>query len=438
MPMSIQIEPPMYRRLQHPDSFRLLHLERSELEDTWKGAIVEDRLSRYHHATNRPKYVALSYVWGDLTSSVPNEDSVEINFSLSNALAHVLCHASGNGIVDIWIDQISINQCDDQERRQQINLMERIFAEAAEVIGWLGSAFEGSDEAMDDLIMFAGPAGKGASEDRQFQHVVQSRLGKCSSLEYKISYFGQVIYLGTDLRNRMRFLFNLPWFQRRWIAQEVCLASNLRVHCGHRVVLGDQLFRAINVIQSIIVPAAQSWLQKPFRNAFTLLQMRNQVQKTLSGGSHLSFPQVIQALSHLDCIEEQDRVNALLGIVPSSASWFTPSYCESTKLYVDFAIGHMQHFRSLDIIRYAGVVEPLKHRVVVDADKTCLRIARPAEDLPSWVPDWRVQHHSLPILPTGRDTLDRMQSSPAFEVPRSVDNDIDSKRQAFRDLDRTL
>jgi hypothetical protein len=416
MLMSIQMESLMYQRLQHSDSFRLLHLERSELGDTWNGTIVEDRLSRYCNATNGPKYVALSYVWGDPTFDVPNKDSAEINISLSDALAHILCRVSSNGIVDIWIDQTSVNQYDGEERRQQINLMGRIFAEAAEVIGWLGPAFEGSDEAMDDLIMFAGSVEKGSSEDRQFQHVVQSRFGEHSSLVDAISYFGQVVLLGTDLRNRMRLLFNLPWFQRRWIAQEACLASNLRVHCGHRSVSGDQLFRAINVVQTMIVPAAQSWLQKPFRNAFILLQMRNQVQKSLKGGSGLSFPQVIQAFSHLDCREDKDRVNALLGIVPSSASWFTPRYCPAPKLYVDFAIGHMQHFRSLDIIRYAGIMEPLEHRFVVDADKTRFRIFRPAEDLPSWVPDWRVQHHSLPLISTGRDALDRMQSSPAFEA----------------------
>ena len=51
-------------------------------------------------------------------------------------------------MVPLWIDQVSINQTDDSERKCQVQVMAKTFAQAHVVIGWLGDTSCDSDIAL--------------------------------------------------------------------------------------------------------------------------------------------------------------------------------------------------------------------------------------------------------------------------------------------------
>lgn len=412
MNMSQKAESLLYPPLQHHDSFRLLKLKSSACESEWTATLIEARLPRQGYAADAPKYVALSYVCGDATFAVPNEDTIEIRFSVSTALGHVLQDATLAGSLTIWIDQFCINQRNVKEKDQQINMMGRIFAGADEVIGWLGPPYEGSEEAFDDLIIFAGVPPEAPEADKDhYVRFVTARLERLSYSENVLLYIAQVTYFDSDLRNRMKHLFNLSWFKRRWIAQEVCLASKLRVHCGYRSISGEQLFQAINVIQNIIIEGAPAWLNRPFRNAFVLLQTRNKVQEAALGGHCLSFTHIIQTLSHPDCEEDQDRINALLGMIPSNALWFSAECLPAPELFLKFALKHMQHFESAQILHFAGITDPEKCKLV----GSWIETGRPAGDLPSWVPDWRISQRQLPMTSAEQDIPNHKTNPPTSQ-----------------------
>lgn len=415
MNMSKRTESVLYAPLQHRESFRLLKMTPNPSGDTWSGTLVEDRLPLDRCTVNVTKYVAVSYTWGDPTFNVPSEDSIEISLSLSTALGHILFEASEAGRVNIWIDQICINQRACEERKQQVSLMWRIFAGAEQVIGWLGPAFEGSGEALDDLILFAGACDE-ASQD-EFLRVVRCRFGQQLTRDTLAQHYGSISCLGSESRARLVRLFTLPWFHRRWIAQEACLASNLRVHCGHRSISGTQLFRAIKGIQTSVTPIVSPWLHRPFRNAFTLFETRELVQHSAKGECRVSFAHILQALSLFDCKEDQDRINALYGIVRSSNSWFTPGYCSAPDLYIRFALAHMRHFRSFEILHFAGITEPTRHKSEKKGEEMMIHIAWPADDLPSWIPDWRIRHRQIPIITAEGESHMQGSTSSTFEVP---------------------
>jgi hypothetical protein len=401
MNMSHKAESLLYQPLQHQDSFRLLELKSSAFEGEWTAALIEARLPREGCAVDAPKYVALSYVCGDPTFAVPYEDTIEIRCSVSTALGHLLQSASGT--LTIWIDQFCINQGDVKEKEQQINMMGRIFAGAEEVIGWLGPPFMGSEETFEDLAIFAGVPPEAPEADKDhYAQLVTARIANNLFGEEIFSYIGQITQLGSGLRIRMKHLFNLPWFNRRWIAQEVCLASKLQVYCGNYSISGEQLFRAIDVIQNTIVHGALASLNRPLRNAYALLQMRNKVQEAARRDSCLSFAHIIQALSHLDCDKDQDRINALLGMVPSNALWLSADYRPAPELFfVDFALRHMQHFKSIEILHFAGVVNTEEIKLVGSE----VNVIQPARDLPSWAPDWRIRRRPLPMTSMDKGTL---------------------------------
>jgi hypothetical protein len=66
--------------------------------------------------------------------------------SLETALQHVRHETES---VTIWVDQISINQSDDDEKNEQVANMYRIYQAVFDVIIWLSPAADGSDELFD-------------------------------------------------------------------------------------------------------------------------------------------------------------------------------------------------------------------------------------------------------------------------------------------------
>jgi hypothetical protein len=88
---------------------------------------------------DKPVFSALSYAWGEASLEDPdlmiNGQPYKVTRSLRAAIGYL---ASSENDINLWIDQISINQEDDAEKIQQVRLMSKVFSQARVVIGWLG------------------------------------------------------------------------------------------------------------------------------------------------------------------------------------------------------------------------------------------------------------------------------------------------------------
>lgn len=49
----------------------------------------------------------------------------------------------------LWVDAVCINQCDDEERYQQVARMADIYSSAAKVVIWLGPEADNSTAAIE-------------------------------------------------------------------------------------------------------------------------------------------------------------------------------------------------------------------------------------------------------------------------------------------------
>jgi hypothetical protein len=137
-----------------------------------------------HTLGDAPSYVAVSYTWGpneDTTYAdevAINDDGVPRYLSAidhgqelinSEAGAYSL-HVDGKsyrvsrnvhelamrGTADvvenlIWIDALCVNQADTEERSSQVGMMDRIFANAAYVLTWLGTDDRNEAESVVEL-----------------------------------------------------------------------------------------------------------------------------------------------------------------------------------------------------------------------------------------------------------------------------------------------
>lgn len=102
----------------------------------------------------RPRFYALSYVWGDpndTTNIEVNGKSVAVTKSLETALRRLSNFDNGKYSKDIWIDALCINQADLDEKAYQVPLMGEIYSHTERVIGWLGQEDDNSDALFENV-----------------------------------------------------------------------------------------------------------------------------------------------------------------------------------------------------------------------------------------------------------------------------------------------
>ena len=116
----------------------------------------------------------------------------------------------------VWIDAICINQNDDIERGEQVQLMRKIYAQAEQVLVWLGEASGSSDIAMEFLEV-----GKGKPDTKEWfkETVVKTTQGLYTSEWDSVFHLQERAY----------------WW-RTWIVQEITCATKLELLCGPRCV----------------------------------------------------------------------------------------------------------------------------------------------------------------------------------------------------------
>ncbi|KAM5347254.1 hypothetical protein ACJ41O_010259 [Fusarium nematophilum] len=178
-----------------------------------------------------PPYTALSYVWGDPTMNVDlacSGNDCKIARSLSDGLSRV--RRTDEAQV-AWADAICINQKDNVEKGHQVDLMGAIYDKARDVLVWLGPDDTGSAvEAFRCLRTINDKIFKRenieyftlADEEAPFRPVGVKPDGAASGIGGR-SVLGRV--LGENGKDCVRMLYELPWFSRVWVLQEVGLAT---------------------------------------------------------------------------------------------------------------------------------------------------------------------------------------------------------------------
>ncbi|RYP41999.1 hypothetical protein DL767_000630 [Monosporascus sp. MG133] len=176
-------------------------------------------------------YNALSYVWGDPSSSNTPGNTVLLDghpFPVTTNLLSALRHLrppAGAGATALWVDAVCINQQDLDERRHQVTMMRDIYASAERVIIWLGEEEDDETDVFDSLPLLATQSHRQDIDAKLDQHLVDL-MGRCAGF-----FFG--------LADRR------PWFSRVWIIQELAMArQDPLVVCGRKSVCWSTLVKA--------------------------------------------------------------------------------------------------------------------------------------------------------------------------------------------------
>ncbi|TDZ20759.1 Heterokaryon incompatibility protein 6, OR allele [Colletotrichum orbiculare MAFF 240422] len=222
--------------------FRQLHIHPGQLNDPIVCDLVNVAID------NAPPYTALSYVWGNSTQTTSITCSGvqrEVTVSLFEGLRRI---RSRDKVEIAWADAICINQSDNIEKAGQVNLMGAVYDKAAEVVVWLG----------EDTDAIAGTAFHGVtSANAAVRTGTQTRWNTVPGFNMTVGE-GPNSYPVSVLKSTMpsiledqhldaiEKLYQLPWFTRVWVLQEVGLATRATAFWGDKSIDFSELVTFIH------------------------------------------------------------------------------------------------------------------------------------------------------------------------------------------------
>jgi hypothetical protein len=278
-------------------------------------------------------YEALSYAWGtDPTTDTisvlqaGSARSLEVRRNVAEMLRNLRRPRSDR---QLWIDSIAINQADLLEKESQVKQMGVIYADASRVLIWLGPESDSEESVQNE------------NDDNITQ----------SALEPSIE------------------LIKRSWFHRRWVIQEVGLASEAIMVCGTKSIEFQEFVCRIERLQRLSETSSVAFIPT---DKTVIERLRAMANLQLSCRGQFLPRRLLDLLLNFaaaKCSDDRDILYALnsLSMSPLSISYRVPT----EDLYMSFAYSEVMQTPSI-LLSVAG------------AHPTS------SKSLPSWTPDWRV------------------------------------------------
>ena len=320
-----------YRPLLEPKhSFRLLELQPSFASkyDNIRGTLgpaITDGLAQY---------VALSYVWGpagDYDLVEIDETPFRVRRNLFNCLAEYSRRIAEPAY--LFVDAVCIDQSNTEERSAQVTIMGTIFQHALEVFIWLGAdpsdcepLFRYSKTDLAKLL---------ACVDKDRQLWLQAeRIGE---------FIPAVDTSNLTEAVRLFDLASVSYLSRAWVFQEVLVARQLSINCGHLRASWEHMSTTIQILgkHSILRTYGKDFL------AMNALLRPHGRASSVRITPDRSLGRYIFLMRTKQCADIRDRFYSILGLLNNS-KLVEVSYTHSTlevflnALYYSMRIGAIQ------------------------------------------------------------------------------------------------
>ena len=390
----------VYEDLPGEDFIRLLFVQPTQSfeED------IQCTLSAFP-LSGKPEYTALSYSWGmdvDGDASlwrriIINGRQLRITQNLYECLQQ-MC-TTHKWTTPFWIDAVCINQGNVEERNVQVARMGAIYADAREVISWIGN---GSSPAEDEEIATIIGCLSARRHLHFREHWIASDSGRrlcvclasaalsASDVYLEKSAWNTDFPLPECIRNLfdrrdvadtlmhaqecMIVLSRRRYWRRRWIIQEVCLARSVVIAWAGNLVRADVLYQLYRNLERHMI--SFTWSPQDLGKLGGLLGLRSGYPTTAADSFFMS---VVLNGEDSFCSDPRDQVYSILSLDP--ATTVRPNYnLGVADVYIAFWVDilHRRHLVS-------SVVLGAAHSNECDGTER----DEIAKSLPSWCPDIR-------------------------------------------------
>ena len=329
-----------------------------------------DVVCRLEHVSldDSPQYVALSYVWGDPGKTYPIlVDGYQVQATENMYQALLQLQRAANSYT-LWIDALCIDQTNNSEKSVQIQLMKRIYSQAAHVFIWLGLEDEGSIVAIHQL--------------RDLGQAFE-KLRATPDFGSRLQPFVEFLLKEGSIRweEIWKLLRQRPWWRRLWIIQEAILAKEAVVICGSHSASWEYICTGLEVFEWMILCISTDL---KYRDVFGIIGdiypnvihfITASKQFKTSNREGLPLVDLLWWTAIGDSIQStdpRDRVYGLLGLLTDD---------ERQKISVDYS----PETTCEEVLFVAAKSLIGQHGPNVLS--ACQQTAR-STGLPSWVPDW--------------------------------------------------
>ncbi|EEU35946.1 uncharacterized protein NECHADRAFT_49740 [Fusarium vanettenii 77-13-4] len=389
---------PAYCRLGDGE-FRVMILEAGSGNDE-----LSCRLCICKHS-DRVSYRALSYAWGDPVKVKQvrcNGQRIGIGSNLHQALIH-LRHARFERV--IWADALCINQNDFDERGHQVRNMRTIFANAQEVLVWLGEA------------------------DLHFRRVFgYINLSKWYTSQTNWDTIGFNLNMSQDIEfpspatlGSLGELLEKPWFRRVWILQEVALANRATLMASRYRISWESFASLIHKVHRSGA-SRKDFSASAQTSVKAVLEIEGTRQSIQSSSAKHQRPllSVLLATSSGECSDIRDKIFAVFALagdydLDRDADDFGPNYHLSPQeIFKKFAKWCISR-GNLNVLSCTTRTEP--------------DLSGELGELPSWVLDWTRIYNDAPFirymdrLPFNAGQVGLQANEPIIDAPRVVGDD---------------
>lgn len=320
------------------------------------------------HERSEGGFIALSYAWG---SPAPdafrkvyitkddniNESYVPLTENLDNALSDLKQSTLEPKI--FFIDQISINQHDNDEKSTQVAGMGDVYRSANQVVTYLGPAQEGDDRAIELLERIAEHFGPWYKDLCQNGHLTEDlidqyiRRGKIPGDLHQFQISEAEV---ANLRLLEHLVYNSGWTQRLWMTQETLLNKRLVFLRGSKLIPSQSVLM-LPIIQALgLLSELPKPLQPMFGHAISLSFTYHQFHdKQLTRSLLLLVDTYGRSFA---CREPKDKIYALLGLARDNWS-IVPRYhdAEVVDVFTELCEKSIVKTKTLRIFNYVWAVE---------------------------------------------------------------------------------
>lgn len=306
------------------------------------SARIEFTVQKHSLVFNPPRYVALSYCWGDesiRSDIVVNGQVVSVTANLEEALQGIYTRTGGSLLV--WADALCINQADKQELSLQVGIMKQIYEKADAVYAWLG--------------------GNGFERAQTGFHSVRALLeGHTPAVVPPTPLALSTASTG------LSSILSCPFWQRRWIIQELTAASKVEILCNTAHLSWDDLDQVYKKCSS-----SECWLEEHKLVAASYHKISQLRREYWQGTLPNLCDAIIETREHLSK-DPRDRIYAMLGITSDGLALVpTPNYFQHVgQASEELTWAILKRNANLDLI----LADP--------------RTRIPNGSLPTWSPDW--------------------------------------------------
>lgn len=355
-----------------------------------------------------PSYIALSYTWGKVSASRPilvDGHEVSVTENLLSALEH-LRHEER--ILNFWIDALSINQLDNEEKSWQVMQMLTIYRAASQVIVWLGPSTGDSDLAMERLIILGEKIQlSGELEEHDAYKSIMSinnetMMIKCTSVfrgNFELVY-NEVEQAKEWVIPGVNNLLHRSWWTRVWVLQELAAARQVVFACGHKIVPERYMYLSlgilfayrdllmsgklrINASDMLLTFSRRQW-SSWVEDSRPIAQLRcREFCRDAEKNSHLfTLKQLLRLIclssseDSMGATDSRDRVYALLGLASDGPG---------LGIHVNYTLPAPEIYLEATTAMLRS--ETLSLREVLSLSK----FPKKEATLPSWVPDWSLR-----------------------------------------------